>query len=63
MKIKELEYKIWQRNYYEHIIRNEESHNKIAAYIRNNPANREEDEYFKLWPTMRIARQHITGLT
>jgi REP element-mobilizing transposase RayT len=47
MKIKELEYKIWQRNYYEHIIRNEESHNKIAAYIRNNPASWEEDAYFQ----------------
>ena len=46
MKIKELDFKIWQRNYYEHIIRNEESHNKIAAYIRNNPANWQEDEYF-----------------
>jgi putative transposase len=38
---------VWQRNYYEHIIRNEESHNKIAAYIRNNPAIWEEDEYFQ----------------
>ena len=37
---------VWHRNYYEHIIRNEESHNKIAAYIRNNPAKWEEDEYF-----------------
>jgi REP element-mobilizing transposase RayT len=39
MKIKELDCKIWQHNYYEHIIRNDASLNKIAAYIRNNPAN------------------------
>ncbi|MDD5457784.1 MAG: transposase [Phycisphaerae bacterium] len=30
---------IWQRNYFEHIIRNEESLNKIRNYIMNNPRN------------------------
>jgi len=30
--------KIWQRNYYEHIIRDEESFNRIRDYIANNPA-------------------------
>ena len=29
--------KLWQRNYYEHIIRDEESLNRIREYIRNNP--------------------------
>ena len=29
---------IWQRNYYEHIIRDEESLNRIRGYILNNPA-------------------------
>jgi REP element-mobilizing transposase RayT len=29
--------KLWQRNYYEHIIRNEKSLNKIREYIINNP--------------------------
>ena len=29
--------KFWQRNYYEHIIRNEDELNKIREYIRNNP--------------------------
>jgi putative transposase len=47
LKIIELDCKIWQRNYYEHIIRNEESYQKIAAYIRNNPAQWQEDEYFR----------------
>ncbi|HEU0197583.1 MAG TPA: transposase [Nevskiaceae bacterium] len=27
----------WQRNYYEHIVRNEESLSRIRAYIRDNP--------------------------
>ena len=27
----------WQRNYYEHIIRNEKELNKIREYIQNNP--------------------------
>jgi putative transposase len=30
--------KFWQRNYYEHIIRNEEELHAIRRYIRNNPA-------------------------
>ncbi len=28
--------KLWQRNYYEHIIRNEDDYNKIYEYINNN---------------------------
>jgi putative transposase len=30
--------KLWQRNYYEHIIRNENEMNRIREYITNNPA-------------------------
>ena len=37
---------LWQRNYYEHIIRNEEELNKIREYIRNNPLNWQIDDYF-----------------
>ena len=29
--------KIWQRNYYERIIRNEKEYLKIKEYIKNNP--------------------------
>jgi len=29
--------KFWQRNYYEHVIRNEYELNKIREYIKNNP--------------------------
>ena len=36
--------KIWQRSYHDHIIRNEESLNKIRDYIRNNPLTWEEDK-------------------
>ena len=35
---------IFQRNYYEHIIRNEKSLNKIRQYIRNNPINWDNDK-------------------
>jgi putative transposase len=38
------ESKIWQRNYFEHIIRNQEDHNRIREYIQNNPLQWELDE-------------------
>jgi putative transposase len=31
--------KLWQRNYYEHIVRNEKELTRIREYIRNNPAH------------------------
>ena len=34
---------VWQRNYYEHIIRNETELNRIREYIRNNPAQWDTD--------------------
>jgi len=34
---------IWQRNYYEHIIRNDDEHNRIHLYIESNPVNWMED--------------------
>jgi REP element-mobilizing transposase RayT len=34
----------WQRNYYEHIIRNDAELNKIRQYIITNPAMWEADE-------------------
>lgn len=43
---KQIGYSIWQRNYYEHIIRNEKEYIKIKEYIRNNPINWEKDKYF-----------------
>lgn len=50
--------KLWQRNYYEHIVRDEESLNRIREYIRDNPIrwhlDRENpkrigDDEFDLW--------------
>jgi putative transposase len=38
--------KIWQRNYYEHIIRNEIDLQNIRQYITLNPLKWEIDEYF-----------------
>jgi len=34
----QFEGRLWQRNYYEHVIRNEESLKRIREYIFNNPA-------------------------
>ncbi len=39
--------KLWQRNYWEHIIRNEKSYNTISEYIKNNPSNWDNDKLFK----------------
>jgi len=37
---------LWQRNYYEHIIRNAKSYQYIANYIINNPANWKDDSFY-----------------
>lgn len=37
---------VWQRNYYEHIIRSEHSLNEIRNYIVNNPATWRSDKLF-----------------
>ena len=36
---------VWQRNYYEHVIRGETDLNRIRQYIRDNPARWAEDIY------------------
>jgi putative transposase len=35
--------RLWQRNYYEHIIRNDESMHRLRQYIADNPARWQED--------------------
>ncbi len=47
-KIKSLNFKIWQRNYYEHIIRNEQAYERISTYIRENPKRWPEDKFSSL---------------
>jgi REP element-mobilizing transposase RayT len=34
---------LWQRGYYEHVIRNEKALDRIRAYIANNPARWADD--------------------
>ena len=45
--------KLWQRNYWEHVIRHEQSLNDIAQYIINNPQNWEMDKLRPLIETTR----------
>ncbi|MBI1976619.1 MAG: transposase [Candidatus Omnitrophica bacterium] len=37
---------LWQRNFYEHVIRTESDLTSIREYIINNPSQWEDDEYF-----------------
>ena len=37
-------YTVWQRNYYEHIIRNETALNRLRQYIADNPARWADDQ-------------------
>ncbi|UMX47737.1 MAG: hypothetical protein L7H18_04835 [Candidatus Nealsonbacteria bacterium DGGOD1a] len=41
---------IWQRNYYEHIIRNDDDLDRVREYIINNPLNWEIDELYSRIP-------------
>ncbi len=39
--------RIWQRDYYEHVIRDENDLNNIREYVINNPKNWENDSLFE----------------
>ena len=43
---KELGYSIWQRSYYDHIIRDQRDYNVRLQYIRENPAKWFFDDYY-----------------
>ncbi len=43
---REIKYSIWQKLFYEHIIRNEKEYLKIKEYIQNNVINWQTDKYF-----------------
>lgn len=45
---KELGQSIWQRSYYDHVIRDMKDYLVKAEYIANNPAKWQEDDYFVL---------------
>ncbi len=65
------EAEVWQRNFYEHVIRNQEDYERIAAYILDNPINREKDDYHKTtetqvgptteWPSCHPAIETLVG--
>ncbi len=38
--------RLWQRNYYEHIIRNEDDYRNACAYIISNAAHWEKDQLY-----------------
>ena len=42
----EIGYNIWQRSYYDHVVRSEQDYRNIWNYIENNPAKWSEDKYF-----------------
>lgn len=39
--------KLWQRNFWEHIIRDEKSYQRISDYIINNPLNWADDKFYR----------------
>ena len=39
--------KLWHRNYYEHIIRDEKSYHQISEYIQTNPLKWQDDKYYE----------------
>ena len=39
-------YSLWQRSYYDHVIRNEEDYIRIDEYITNNPTNWLTDRFY-----------------
>jgi len=51
--------RLWQRNYYEHIIRDETALNRIRHYVDDNPARWEFDDENprKTWPRAKRLRQ------
>ena len=46
---------VWQRNYYEHVIRDDADYNRIAEYVVNNPKRWLEDSLHPLFsPTVKM---------
>jgi len=50
----------WQRNYWEHVIRNERSLLRIREYIQNNPARWPEDQLHPSAPPNRFNQWHAS---
>ena len=43
---KSLGYSIWQKSFYDHIVRDESDYLRICEYIETNPAKWQEDIYY-----------------
>jgi len=39
---------VWQKSFYDHVIRSEDDYQKVWRYIDNNPAKWTEDKYFSM---------------
>ena len=50
---------IWQRNYYEHIIRNETEFKNIWDYIDDNPRKWEEDQLYPKAPPNKFNQDNL----
>ena len=61
--------RLWQRNYYEHVVRNDEDMGRIREYIANNPIRWTEDRvqsgvhYLEPNPKRQVIRCRKSGLT
>lgn len=44
---KKVGFPIWQKSFYDHVIRNEQDYYEIVNYIQMNPLKWENDKYFK----------------
>ncbi|WP_070962237.1 transposase [Desulfococcus multivorans] len=55
--------KLWQRNYWEHIVRNETELNRIREYIHNNPAQWGMDKLYPRRGDRRVAPMDGTRIS
>jgi hypothetical protein len=57
----------WQRNYYEHIVRNERELNAIRQYIRNNPLqwvlDRDNPQNIHRLPSPDVVEDYLTDIS
>ena len=43
---KQVGFPLWQKSFYDHVIRNQTEYEKINEYIETNPLKWEEDKYY-----------------
>jgi REP element-mobilizing transposase RayT len=62
MMVDDPTYIVWQRNYYEHVIRNEIELNQIRRYIVENPLRWPQDRYITHYYTRKNATEAPSGV-